>query len=524
VANLSDEAFGARLTSRSVLVRNTVLTLVGQALPLLVGIVVTPFIIRGLGDAGFGLLSLGWTILTLALVFNLGLGRATTRYASEQLATGDVHSLPSLFWTSVVLNVVFGLLGGVLVAAIPLWLVAHGVLKTPVSLQPAARALFIWVAISVPFTFVTTTLRGMLEAGQHFAETTLGRVIFTTSLFVLPAAGLALGGLLPAIGCLLAASRIAETLFYAALCVRRYPVLRSWSLTTDHLRPLLVYGGWLTVTNLLLPLFLSQDRFVIGSLLSVSAVAFYAVPADVVTRLLIVPVSVVTPLFPAFAVLVARGDLAGAKRLHAHGLKYMLLGMAAVLAPVVVFARPFLHAWVGEAYAAQGTLVLQILAAGVFLNAVACLPYTVLQAVGRADVTAKCHLIETPIAVAAMVVLTARYGIVGAAVAWSLRVGLDLVLLVVASVRLRYLGRDGWLRARCGRATALAGLLLVVACAVTRVDSIPAQVALAAGLGLVWGAVAWRIAFNPTEYRALVAGVRSLGPTRFVGEDVGVGG
>src|SRR6266511_3793093 len=88
----------SRITAGSVLARSVLLNLFGQTLPLLLGLAVTPFIVRRLGHDAFGVLSLGWIVLTLSLVFNLGLGRGTTKFAAEHLAREETDKLPSLFW------------------------------------------------------------------------------------------------------------------------------------------------------------------------------------------------------------------------------------------------------------------------------------------------------------------------------------------------------------------------------------------------------------------------------------------
>ena len=255
----------SQMGAGSVLARSVLLNVIGQTLPLLVGVIVTPFIIRRLGGDRFGVLSLAWTILTLSLLFNLGLGRATTKFAAEHLGKGEMAKLPSLFWMSVVLNMALGLIATALVAVGSVWLINDGVLKVPVALATAAKAVFVVIAVALPFTFVTTTLRGMLEAAQHFAEINRARLVFTTSIFVVPALALIVSPRLLPIAWLLTLSRVAEMLAYAWLCLRRFPSLRSPSVATAHLRQLLVYGGWLTVTNMLLPLILNMDRFIIGS-------------------------------------------------------------------------------------------------------------------------------------------------------------------------------------------------------------------------------------------------------------------
>ena len=77
----------------------------------------------------------------------------------------------------------------------------------------------------------------------------------------------------------------------------------------------------------------------------------------------------------------------------------------------------------------MSSAVLQWLAVGVFVNAVARLPFSVLQASGRPDVTAKLHLIELPAYLFALWALVRAFGIEGAAAAWTLRAGVDAVVL-----------------------------------------------------------------------------------------------
>lgn len=88
-------------TRGSLLARNTLLNFIGQVVPLLVGVVTVPFIIRGLGTERFGLLSLAWVVMGYFTIFDLGLGRATTKFVAEALGKGDEDQVPRLVWTAV---------------------------------------------------------------------------------------------------------------------------------------------------------------------------------------------------------------------------------------------------------------------------------------------------------------------------------------------------------------------------------------------------------------------------------------
>jgi len=62
----------------STLARNTVLNFISQTATLIVGVITIPFVVQGLGNERFRLLSLAWVILGYFVIFDLGLGRATT--------------------------------------------------------------------------------------------------------------------------------------------------------------------------------------------------------------------------------------------------------------------------------------------------------------------------------------------------------------------------------------------------------------------------------------------------------------
>jgi O-antigen/teichoic acid export membrane protein len=96
---------------------------------------------------------------------------------------------------------------------------------------------------------------------------------------------------------------------------------------------------------------------------------------------------------------------------------------------------------VGADFAAKSLQITQWILLAVLANGFAHIPYALLQSAGRSDITAKLHVIELPLYVALLIALTACYGIIGAAVAWTARVVVDALLLYalawVQFVRLR---------------------------------------------------------------------------------------
>jgi O-antigen/teichoic acid export membrane protein len=198
---------------------------------------------------------------------------------------------------------------------------------------------------------------------------------------------------------------------------------------------LLRFGGWMTVSNVVGPLMVTFDRFVIGALVSISAVAYYATPYEMVTKFWIIPGALVGVMFPAFSTSSIQ-DRNRMAHFFGRSVKYVLLVLFPMVLLVVVLAQDGLKVWLGAEFARNSTHVLQWLAVGVFINSVAQVPFALVQGVGKPDLTAKLHLIELPVYLAALWWLTKTHGIEGAAIAWTARATFDAIVLLALAKRL----------------------------------------------------------------------------------------
>jgi O-antigen/teichoic acid export membrane protein len=177
------------------------------------------------------------------------------------------------------------------------------------------------------------------------------------------------------------------------------------------------------------------DRFVIGALVSMTAVAYYATPYEVVTKFQVISAALTGVMFPAFSSSFAL-DPERTALLFRRSLKSVVLVLFPIMLCVVALAHDGLRLWLGADFAQHSYRVLQWLAVGVFLNSLALVPFTLLQSAGRPDLTAKLHLIELPVYFGLLWWLIGLGGIEGAAIAWSARMGVDAFCLFVLVKRL----------------------------------------------------------------------------------------
>jgi O-antigen/teichoic acid export membrane protein len=414
--------------------RNTGWNFIGSTLPLIAAVFSIPLLIRGLGTERFGVLTLAWTITGYFALFDFGLGRATTKFVAEYIARGVLKELPQLVWSSLTAHLILGLMGGTILALLTPWL-AGGFFKIPAELVREVRITFYLLALSVPLLVATACLRGLLEAVHRFDLVNLIRIPAGILNYAGPLVVVWYTDNLIAVVGFIVVSRAVVLGVNAWMGFRHLPVsVGHYAFAANLLRPLLGFGGWLTASSLIGTSIVFIDRFVIGALVSMSAVAYYATPYEIVTKLWIFSASLLGALFPVVSALsVVPGN--EIRHLYGRASRYLLVSVTPLTGLLLTFAEDLLGVWIDAEFARQSAGVAKWLAIGVLINVIAQVPFTVLQGMGKAGNAARIQLAQLPFYVPALWYLTAEFGVRGAAIAWTVRAMVDFLLLAHAANR-----------------------------------------------------------------------------------------
>lgn len=410
--------------------RNTLWNLIGTGLPLLLGAFTIPYLIKTAGVEAFGVLTLVWALIGYFSLFDFGLGRALTQQVAAVRSGGLLAQLPNLVKTGLWFTAATGVAGGLVLALLAYQLAFHW-LKVTEALQPSTYQALLIAGIGIPLTTVTTGLRGILEAYEDFKDVNLLRIGLGAANFGLPALSVMLiGTSLVWMVASLVAARVVVLVAHLWLVHQRLPAgWVSGQFEKSNLQSLLSFGAWMTISNIVSPLMVTADRFVISAVLGASMVAYYTVPYEALSRVLILPSALTSALFPRLAFVIAT-DFSQARRLY----KRCLFGVTAVMVPVclaiVLLAQWGLTLWLGADFAEKSWFIVCIMAVGVMLNGIAFVPFASIQASGDARTTAKLHLVELLFYTPLLFVFINYFGLLGAAVAWTLRVGVDLFALI----------------------------------------------------------------------------------------------
>lgn len=404
--------------------RHTAYNLFGAVFPLAVSLVTVPIYLGLIGEARFGVLAVAWLLLGYFGVFDLGLGRAMLQRIAA-LRNGTPEDRAQIFWTALSLNVCLGVIGGLLIWPVAAYFFGN-VFKVEDALRPEVKAVVPWLVLAVPIATLSGVLTGALQGRERFLELNLISVVNSVVFQLVPLLmaklwAVDLGVLLPAA----ILTRLFTLILLYDRCRRSVFGGHPISFARAEANRLLRFGGWVTIISFISPMMVILDRFIIGSMLGAKAVSYYTVPFQLADRTTIIPVALSSAIFPRLAIAARDEEV----RISNESFRTVLCIMTPLLTVGIMLIEPFLSWWINVAFAREAGLVGRILLLGYWAYALQTIPYVQLQAKGRPDLVAKCILVELPPYFFMLYVGLDKFGIVGAAMAFSVRILADFVLL-----------------------------------------------------------------------------------------------
>lgn len=405
--------------------RNTLLNLLGAVVPLAVGGLSVPYLLAQLGVERFGVLTLLWVIIGYFSLFDMGMGRAVTQQVSSLLARNGLDEIKKVVSISTLLTLGTGLLGAALLATFSSRIATSALGLSPAYVDETGKCLLL-ASLGVPLATLSANWRGVLEAHNRFLSVNLTKIAFGVAIFGLPALGVMLVGanLLVVTGCLVLARLLSTIIFWLLSFELPYRRCVSVRFKGQQAWELLKFGAWMGASNLVSPMLVYIDRFVIAKVLGASLVAYYTVPFEFIVRILIIPGAIGAALLPQLSSVFVQSPL-DARRLMKRAWRISAALMLACSVLGALLSYPLMSRFIDPVFAERAYWVAIILCVGVFFNGIANIPYSALHALGAARKTGLLHLVELALYLPVLYALVLKFGIVGAALAWTLRTALD---------------------------------------------------------------------------------------------------
>ena len=223
--------------------------------------------------------------------------------------------------------------------------------------------------------------------------------------------------------------RLLVWIIYLYLCIRVNPTLiNNIKISFKNFKPVLKFSIWISIANIVGPMITYSDRIIIGGVISTAAITYYSTPYEVVTKLLLIPGALVGVLFPVFSASFAIIP-EKSKSLFMRGVKYIFLVIYPLVFLIVVFAFQGIEFWLGNEFAENSSLVMQLLSIGILMNSLSLIPNIFFQGTGKPHVPTLLNMVELPFYIFGMWYLVVNYGIKGAAFFYMSAAAFDALVM-----------------------------------------------------------------------------------------------
>ncbi len=332
--------------------RNTFWNWAGVAAATLVVLFLTPFLVKRLGDERFGVFDTANRVLVYVNLLTLGMRGAVTRFASKEIAAGNIDGLNRTVSAVTAFHLLIGVVGLAVCVGFGMW--APAFFDITPEYASETRLLFAAIGVNFLLSLMWLTYTGVLVGHQRYDLMNIGHVLrelvrasLVVAVFVWGWA--TLGGLAAA----LLAAHLTALLYFFFAGHSQQPGLkvRPHRIDANATRELLGFSVWNGLIQIGNVITFATPVFIVGKTLGMGYVLFYSIPFRLVDQIRVLVAGMANTLAPMAASTLVTGDREHFRNLVIKGTRAAATLCFPIGALLVVFCEPFLSVWVGPEYA-----------------------------------------------------------------------------------------------------------------------------------------------------------------------------
>ena len=407
--------------------KGSIWTLAGQVLPLGVSLLTTPLVIRLLGSEGYGVLILVALIPTYFSFADFGMGIASTKFASEAYSEGNSLKEARTIRTAVAIAAIF---------SIPIAAIVFVFAELLISELNVPNALLLDAVLALrigSITFVVNILNTILNTPQLTRlrmdlNTLVNASCRITGLIATPIV-VYCGWGISGVSYVLLVVAVIALIANVYVSSRLLSGLLEMTIDRPAIRPMLQYGGGLAISGLAAVMLVNLEKLILTKATTVEVLAFYSVAFTLASMASMFSMAMIQSLVPSFTQLLGPETKEHFRSLVQRAVRINLYTILPIIVFLCVASRPFFAIWAGSEFAINSSVPFYILSFGLVFHLNAFIGGSILYASGRTDIIAKLFWAELVPYIVVAGLLAYRFGAIGAAVAWSLRVVVEASIM-----------------------------------------------------------------------------------------------
>jgi len=487
---------------------------VEMGIAILLGLIVTPIIIKTLGNESYGLWGLVASFVGFYGLFDFGLSQAISRFLGNSIGAKDIREFNRVASTGKCLLCAASFL--VIISALVLMKPAQSILRIPEVYASKFCLLVMLSAASVAVSMTTAIYGGALRASEDF--------VFMSGIQLCANVVRSLGGLWAVLAgkgvvglavVAMAATILQQFLVYLR-CRKRLPQMRTGFLNFDTARAqsLIGFGGAAFVVMVAEIIRSKLDVILVTRFGGLGQAGLYAVALTVFSYFFRAMGAVLGVTWPRLNRLQGTGDLPALQKFFKR-VSHITAACASLLAGIFIGLAPWLiRLWVGDGYE-DSAMVVRILIGGYFLDIATNSGIGSLYATGRHRYFAAQTAIEAVVSFTLAFLLGSKYGMFGVAI--GIVIPISIVKLTIqpwyVARNLSISLREYWIRVILMATLAmsvLAGGLAFLSYPVVR-RGYWAEPSVAVLATIVSAAVLWRFVLENTDRAVIVSRIKGIG-------------
>lgn len=378
-------------------------------------LLLTPYLFRELGTAGFGTWSVMFTLATVFSLLELGFATGVTKYVAELRARGDREQLQLTLGTAVTLLAALGTLAfGLSATAAVLF---DGLADE--SLREAFRDGMLLLGAIMPLRFAGTAYATALIGYGRYDRFNVGQGVLAVGFPVAAVVVTELGGGIVGLAAAYAGALAAESALGALLLRRTDPglSLRPRLGTRVVRRRLSSFGSFTLLAESMVFVGARMDTVLIAAILSAAAAAPFAAALKLQSGLQALALPFINLLMPMVSELWARGERPEARRRVVLTTRVALQVTLPVGLGLALFAPDVVDLWLGSNAPSETATIIVLLAAAQIVTLTVRPSEKALVGLGRVRVIGLLSLFEGAANVGMTIWFVSTMGATGAALA-----------------------------------------------------------------------------------------------------------
>lgn len=395
------------------LFKNAVSVLAEKGVVILMTFLTTPILLNELGVTTYGVWILLINMVAWARMSNLGFGSAVTRAAAIYIERNKLSQMNALFNSSLMLNVILGLLGMGIVS-VPVFY--PDILQLPGSYITEANIILLSLSIKVMADFILMSTNNFFSAAlrenimaniSSISEFVKG---LGTIFLVLQGYGI-MGMLL-----VLLFTDFLAFIFKIMFLKKTYPDLRLGFnfVSYQQIRDIFSFSKYILLANIALIVRQRIGVNVVSKFVGVASVATFNIAQQLVSHCENVITIISQVVSPAATRVLNRDDKSQEAKYISMISRLNLFSTVVVLIPLLVFADSFVKIWLGPEYLAAAILI-KIFSISLITKFIFYTAQSVMIAKAKHQRLPLIHIFGAVLTVTLSIVFAKLYGVIGIA-------------------------------------------------------------------------------------------------------------